>query len=175
MITRKNDSDITIEMIECAKTRLNDLYTISSKKQVFHYLASLNLLNSAIKNPAFKGQIRYQEFKPKAAELFTFILRNNMNLIDEVYYSLSESCLYVRCFGLQFSFHRTGIDSKIMKNFIYSDANESVAWDGIRLQQIAAQLFQFAEANQDLDNNTFRIQIKNIIDNVEALQREVDA
>lgn len=38
MITRKNDSDITIEMIECAKTRLNDLYTISSKKQVFHYL-----------------------------------------------------------------------------------------------------------------------------------------
>ena len=68
MITRKNDSDITIEMIECAKTRLNDLYTISSKKQVFHYLASLNLLNSAIKNPVFKGQIRYQEFKHKAAE-----------------------------------------------------------------------------------------------------------
>lgn len=62
-----------------------------------------------------------------------------------------------------------------MKNFIYSDANEPVAWDGIRLQQIAAQLFQFAEANQNLNNNTFRIQIKNIIDNVDALQREVDA
>ncbi len=65
MITRKNDSDITIEMIECAKTRLNDLYTISSKKQVFHYLASLNLLNSAIKNPAFKGKIHYCKFRYK--------------------------------------------------------------------------------------------------------------
>lgn len=31
MITRKNDSDITIEMIECAKTRLNDLYTNQQK------------------------------------------------------------------------------------------------------------------------------------------------
>ena len=62
-----------------------------------------------------------------------------------------------------------------MKNFIYSDANEPVAWDGIRLQQIAAQLFQFAEANQYLNNNTFRIQIKTIKDNAEALQREVVA
>ena len=175
MSVKKNDTNITVEMIEKAKKRLYSLNSINSKKQVFHYLASLNLLNSAIKNPSFKGFIRYAEFKPKAAKLLTYILKNNMNLIDEAYYSLSESCLYIRCFGLQFSFHRTGINSDVMKNFIYSDANEPVAWDGIRLQQIAAQLFQFAEANQDLDNNTFRIQIKNIIDNVDALQREVDA
>ncbi len=124
--------------------RINALRTISNKKELFVSLCSLNLLNALIKIPEYKNLISYSAIKPIIGEiLYQCIDGSNIKYSDEIYYNNDESCVYIRCFGFQFSFHNIGVH-KLPRNFINSKSNTRVLWDGIRLQPIALELYNIA-------------------------------
>ena len=51
--------------------------------------------------------------------------------------------MYIRCYGIQFSFHNIILTESI-NTFVNSDLNIPVKWDGIRLQPISKNLFLLA-------------------------------
>lgn len=52
--------------------------------------------------------------------------------------------MYIRCYGVQFSFHNIIITESISA-FVDSKSNIPVQWDGVRLQPIAQDLFLLAK------------------------------
>ena len=52
--------------------------------------------------------------------------------------------MYIRCYGIQFSFHNI-IVTKEISVFANSEKNNPVEWDGIRLQPISKDLFLLAK------------------------------
>lgn len=126
--------------------------TVRTKNDAFLVLCSLNLLNAAVKMDEYKELIGYGLIKPSVSKFIQFCLgdSNNKNLVDEIYYNAKERCVYIRCFGIQFSFHN--IDMKLISsNIISTISNEAVKWDGVRLQPIALELYLLA--NECRKNN----------------------
>ena len=156
-----------MEVINEAKRQV--LRTVSTKKDAFLVLCSLNLLNAAIKKAEYKSELSYAFIKPSVMK---FILQcidgDEIKYVDEVYYNTIETCLYIRCFGIQFSFHGVGANNFV--KFIESPSNKKVAWDGVRLQPIAFELFdlasQVAEDNT-LDGDYIQNKFKEIITTTE--------
>lgn len=136
-----------IELIEEAK--LNIKQNPQYKDDVFLAFCSLNLLNAAIKMEEYKDGLSYGFIKPSVSKLVEFcITHKDDKLAEELYYSQTERCMYIRSFGFQFSFHNITITDNI-KSFIESELNVPVRWDGIRLQAIAKELFILAKKLKD--------------------------
>ena len=135
------------ELIEEAK--LNTKQKPQYKDDVFLTLCSLNLLNAAIKMKKYKDGLSYGFIKPSVSKLVEFcITHKDDKFAEELYYSQTERCMYIRSFGFQFSFHNITITENI-KRFIESELNIPVTWDGIRLQAIAKELFILAKKLKD--------------------------
>lgn len=83
---------------------------------------------------------------------------SRVHLLDSLCYNTEEHCIYVRCYGLQFSFHGVAI-SRIL-DFIKSKNNRIEKWDGIRLQPIAVNLFAISLSS---DENTVPLEIKRLL------------
>lgn len=116
-----------------------------SKKDVFMALCSLNLLNAAIKKEEYKKSLSYGFIKPHVSKLLVFCISHiNEGYVDELYYASQEHCVYIRCYGIQFSFHNI-VETNEIKDFMDSTKNVPVNWDGIRLQPIADKLFMLAK------------------------------
>lgn len=116
-----------------------------SKKDVFMALCSLNLLNAAIKEKEYKKSLSYGYIKPNVSKLVNFCISHiNEGYIDELYYAPQQHCIYIRCYGIQFSFHNI-VETNEIKDFMNSTKNVPVNWDGIRLQPIANKLFMLAK------------------------------
>ena len=135
------------ELIEEAK--LNIKQKPQYKDDVFLTLCSLNLLNAAIKMKKYKDGLSYGLIKLSVSKLVEFcITHKDDKLAEELYYSQTERCMYIRSFGFQFSFHNITITENI-KRFIESELNVPVTWDRIRLQAIAKELFILAKKLKD--------------------------
>lgn len=115
------------------------------KKNVFMALCSLNLLNAAIKKKEYKKFLSYGFIKPRVSKLLIFCISHiDEGHVDELYYAPQEHCVYIRCYGIQFSFHNI-VETNEIKDFMNSTKNVPVNWDGIRLQPIADKLFILAK------------------------------
>lgn len=118
---------------------------IQSKNDVFIKLCSLNLLNAAIKDKEYKEELSYGYIKPCVSSLVNFLVSYSDNgYADELYYDTQDKCLYIRCYGIQFSFHNIIVTQEILA-FTNSKLNAPIKWDGIRLQPIAKDLFMLAK------------------------------
>lgn len=118
---------------------------IQSKNDVFIKLCSLNLLNAAIKDKEYKEELSYGYIKPCVSRLVNFLVSHSDNgYADELYYDTQDKCLYIRCYGIQFSFHNITVTEDI-STFANSELNNPVEWDGIRLQPISKDLFLLAK------------------------------
>ena len=136
-----------IELTEEAK--LNIKQNPQYKDDVFLSLCSLNLLNAAIKMEEYKDRLSYGFIKPSVSKLVEFcITHKDDKLTEELYYSQTKQCMYIRSFGFQFSFHNITITDNI-RRFIDSELNIPVKWDGIRLQPIATELLVLAKKLKD--------------------------
>lgn len=125
------------EAIQKTKTRIN------SKKDSFLVLSSLNLLNAAIKLKEHKDLIGYSFIKPTVSRLIEYYVQNRkQNFVDEIYYDITNNCAYLRCFGIQFSFHNINYIDQNIVNLI---SKRKVEWDAIRLQPIALDLYNLAK------------------------------
>lgn len=139
---------------------------ISTKNDLFLVLCSLNLLNAAVKIDEYKDLIGYGLIKPSVSKLIQTCLANSSeNLVDEIFYNAKDMCVYIRCFGIQFSFHNINT-KRISPNIIRSITNETVKWDGIRLQPIALELYFLSKEclNDGLqDSNIIKERFLNIL------------
>ena len=118
---------------------------VQSKNDVFIKLCALNLLNAAIKDKEYKKELSYGYIKPRVSRLVNFLASHFENgYADELYYDAQGQCMYIRCYGIQFSFHNI-IVTKEISIFANSEKNNPVEWDGIRLQPISKDLFLLAK------------------------------
>ena len=118
---------------------------VEHKNDVFITLCSLNLLNAAIKDKEYKKELSYGYIKPRVSRLVNFLASHFENgYADELYYDAQGRCMYIRCYGIQFSFHNI-IVTKEISIFANSEKNNPVEWDGIRLQPISKDLFLLAK------------------------------
>lgn len=115
-----------------------------STVEFFKILASINLLNAAIKKPEFKKQISYNEIKGNVSRVLHYLISLKINKYD-LDFSINpvEKCAYIEIFNLQFSFHNININEKI-NAFIESERNNIKPWKEIRLQKIAGEIFNLA-------------------------------
>ena len=136
-----------IELIKEAELYIRE--NPQNKDDVFLSLCSLNLLNAAKKMKEYKSELSYGIIKPSVSKLVKFCVTHQDNkLAEELYYSQTERCMYIRSFGFQFSFHNITITDNI-RRFIDSELNIPVKWDGIRLQPIATELLVLAKKLKD--------------------------
>ncbi|MBU3676387.1 MAG: hypothetical protein FGM54_04295 [Chitinophagaceae bacterium] len=118
-----------------------------STADFFLILASINLLNAAIKKTEFKKLIHYADIKGQASRILTFFSRSNYSKYNiEFYINQSEKCAYVEIYDLQFSFHHIRLNEHLME-YVDSERNNVKPWREIRLQKIAGELFDIALHN----------------------------
>ncbi len=139
-------SEITIEQIVKAKEYIR---TIPKKSgEMLLILVSMNLINAALKMKEYKSKekealIHYGMLKPKVSRLLNYILeKDHLKLNDDFYINATEKCAFIEVSGLQFSFHNITITNNLQA-FIDSDNNKPKPWKGVRLQKIAAELFEY--------------------------------
>ena len=150
------------ELIEEAKQYIQR--PIQDKRDAFLKLCSLNLLNAAIKQKKFKNSLSYGYIKPCVSRFVEYVITHTENsYVDEMYYNSDQNCMYIRCYGVQFSFHNI-IITEIISAFVDSKSNIPVQWDGVRLQPIAQDLVLLAK---DLHSgNIEEIQINELFNHI---------
>jgi hypothetical protein len=121
---------------------------VRSTDDLFVFLASVNLLNSAIKKSEFKKKLSYSQIKGSVSRLLNYLITINNNKFKiDFYISPTEYCVYIDIYKLQFSFHNIGINETI-KRYIESEKNVVKTWKEIRLQKIAGELFDLSIQNK---------------------------
>jgi hypothetical protein len=133
--------EIDSENIEIAWDNRN--MEIKSIEDCFVLIASLNLLNSAIKDKFNRKNIHYGGIKTNVTRLFECLISNN-SLADDFWINTEENnCAYIKIYNLQFTFHNIEIN-KSLSEFIESSKNNVKPWEEFRLQKIANDIFIIA-------------------------------
>jgi hypothetical protein len=141
-IDLSDKQEIEIENIEIAWNNRN--MEIKSVEDCFLLVASLNLLNSAIKDKSNRKNIHYGGIKQNVTRLLECLISNN-NLADDFWINTEENnCAYVKMYNLQFTFHSIEINNTL-KEFVKSPKNIVKPWEEIRLQKIANDIFVIAQ------------------------------
>lgn len=117
---------------------------VQTKQELFLRLCSLNYLNTLVKKKEFKSVLGYGMIKPKVMHLAMNLVKNDKTcLCEDICFRNDEDCLFVKCYGLQFSFHHVGV--RILEEECPELRNDEVQWDGVRLQPIAEPLYDLAK------------------------------
>ena len=136
---------------------------VHTKLELFLRLCALNNLNALVKKKGNKGVLNYGMIKPKALQLAIDLMKNGQSgLCEEIYVKEEEDCLYIRCYGLQFSFHH--INLKILVNNYPQLCNANAIWDGVKLQPIGETLYSLA--NEAVKENYDEVTVKNRINTI---------
>jgi hypothetical protein len=123
-----------------------------SKRDVFLVLASLNLLNAAIKQPESKKALSYGYIKTRVVKLFEYLILNeDKHLVNQIYYEVEKKCLYFKIYGMILSFHDIYGAQDLIQTFALSPRNKVMDWDGLRKQSIASEIFQLANKNAEMN------------------------
>lgn len=137
---------------------------VRTKQELFLRLCSLNYLNALVKKKDFKGVLGYGMIKPEALQLAINLMKNNQSsLCEEIYVKEKEDCLYIRCYGLQFSFHHVNV--KVLVNNYPQLSNDNAKWDGVKLQSVAEALYSMASETiiENQEEETIKVRIKTIL------------
>lgn len=112
----------------------------TSRLELLLCLCALNLLNTWAKLELYKSQLHPWEIKMQVSMLVKYLLEDGTNMAEIVEYNMGNKCTYIRCFGLQFSFHYVDLDNLTKEQRDAITVNENI-WDGIRLQNVAEELY----------------------------------
>ena len=134
--------EITCADIKNAENILRDFNDISNTNQLFLVLAAINLLNAAIKKNEFKKDLTYSFIKSKAATLLELLIEMDPLQNVSYFYNREEKCMYVKVYGVIFSFHYITESETILNNI-----QDEIEWEGIRLQKIAIEVYELALKN----------------------------
>jgi len=111
------------------------------KKELLLCLSALNLLNAWVKQIEYKNKLRPWKIKMQVSTLVKHLMEDKIGLAEEIEYNMGNQCLYIRCSGLQFSFHRVNLENLTDEQRDAITVNDNI-WDGIRLQEMAEELYK---------------------------------
>lgn len=111
---------------------------VKNEKDLFYYLAAINLLNAAIKMKKYKKSLSYRFIKGKARVITECVIARKQFKGVNFYYSAGENCLYVKVLDVIFSFHYVDETPFILN---IASAMPPIKWSGIKLQIIAEDVF----------------------------------
>ena len=134
--------EITCADIKNAENILRNFNEISNTNQLFLVLAAINLLNAAIKKNEFKKELTYSFIKSKATMLLELLIEMDSLQNVSYFYNREEKCMYVKVYGVIFSFHHITESETILNNI-----QDEIEWEGIRLQKIAIEVYELALKN----------------------------
>lgn len=158
------------QMMNCEESEgiealLNDArIEIRKKQDLFLKLCSLNYLNALVKKEEYKGKIGYDKIKPSVIWTVKTLMKNHLQgLCEELSINPDDDSVYLRCYGLQFSFHH--VNSKMLIEEWPDLSNKEVKWDGTRLQPVAKDLYELAKdvVKSNLGQDDVRERIEAII------------
>lgn len=130
--------------MEIEEVKSNARIEIYSKQNLFLKLCSLNYLNALVKTEKYKGKIGYGIIKPSVIWTVRALMKNSLTgLCEELAVNLDDDGVFIRCYGLQFSFHH--VNSKMLTEEWPELSNKEVKWDGTRLQSVAKELYELAK------------------------------
>jgi hypothetical protein len=150
--------DIVEELLEIIKVE------IVNKQGLFLNLCAFNYLNALVKMPKNKGRIGYETIKPAVLQMVIYLKnKGKIDLCEEIYAKTEEDCIYIRCYGLQFSFHH--INSIVLTEKWPELNNPQVQWDGIKLQPMAESLYNLSRevVGKSMGQNDIKIRINDIL------------
>ncbi len=139
---------------------------VITKKDLFLSLCALNLLNKLVKKKEYKSIVGYDFVKPAVFKLIKGLFSNGKeSLCEELLYEINGDCIYIRCYGLQFSFHH--VSGNAIREQYPDIVRQNVKWDGIKLQQIAEELYNLAVKSLQMgySDNEVLIYVQNIKEN----------
>lgn len=134
--------EITSADIRSAENILRNFNNISNTNQLFLVLAAINLLNAAIKKNEFKKDLTYSFIKSKATMLLELLIEMDPLQNVSYFYDREEKCMYVKVYGVIFSFHHITESETILNNI-----QDKIEWEGVRLQKIAIEVYELALKN----------------------------
>lgn len=129
---------ISIDDIFKAANEIEYHYPPKTIDDVMRLLASLNLLNAAVKMPVGTYVTTYSYIKGHVGLLFIWLLYHPMEDVS-TYWSEEDDIVYFSVPEYQFSFHRVPLLSLVRH---LTEKLKPQQWDGIRLQLIALDIFQ---------------------------------
>ncbi len=150
--------------MEIEEVKSNARIEIYSKQNLFLKLCSLNYLNALVKTEEYKGRIGYGIIKPSVIWTVRALMKNSLTgLCEELAVNLDDDGVFIRCYGLQFSFHH--VNSKMLTEEWPELSNKEVKWDGTRLQSVAKELYELAKdvVKSNLGQDDVRERIEAII------------
>lgn len=145
----------------------------SSKKNLFLVLCAINYANALVKEESHPKELRYHVVKGCVSSLVQKLTEGDCaDMAEDIFYNNMKDCVYISCYGLQFSFHKVGLECLIKETLDQISDNEK-EWGGLRLQPIADKLYELAQEvcqkDQD-DDNSIRAKITKIIKETSVLQ-----
>lgn len=130
--------------MEIEEVKSNARIEIYSKQDLFLKLCLLNYLNALVKKEEYKGKIGYGIIKPSVIWTVKTLIKNDLKgLCEELAVNQEDDSAFIRCSGLQFSFHH--VNSKMLTEEWPEMSNGEAKWDGIRLQPVAKELYELAK------------------------------
>ena len=130
--------------MEIEEVKSNARIEIYSKQDLFLKLCSLNYLNALVKKEEYKEKIGYGIIKTSVIWTVKTLIKNDLKgLCEELSINPDDDSVYLRCYGLQFSFHH--VNSKMLIEEWPDLSNKEVKWDGTRLQPVAKDLYELAK------------------------------
>lgn len=132
-----------IKEIKEAKEDIKNLP--SSANEMLVVLCAANLLSACIKMGYIRKEFGYSLFKPTISKLINYcIIHQEVELLEELYYDSTQKCAYLRCLGLQFSFHGLS-ETRELIEFASSEHNKYVKFDAIYKQPKALSLYRLSK------------------------------
>lgn len=169
-------SDEIIDSIssETLKMDIRALYREpSSKRELFFVLCAINYANALVKGESHPKELQYHVVKGCVSSLVQKLIEGaDYDLAEDIFYNNMKDCVYISCYGLQFSFHKVGLECLTIETLDQITDNEK-EWCGLRLQPIADKLYELAQKvcqNDQEDDNSIRAKITKIIKETSELQ-----
>ena len=146
----------------------SDMYIEPQNKvELFLKLCALNYANVLVKDDNRPAELQYHVVKGCVAMLVHRLKEEQeLELSEEVIYNITKDCVYIRCYGVQFSFHQVNLEclTPAIRDEI---TDNEAAWDGIRLHPKAKELYVLAQdisINKWNDDEFIMSKIANILE-----------
>ncbi len=137
---------------------------VHTKLELFLRLSALNFLNALVKKKEYEGVLGYSMIKPKVMHLAMNLAKNDKTgLCEDICYKTDGDILFVKCYGVQFSFHHVGVS--ILEEECPQLRNDEAQWERVRLQPIAGPLYELAKEvmEQGLEDDEAIARVKAVI------------
>lgn len=145
----------------------------SSKKELLLVLCAINYANALVKEKSHPKELQYHVVKGCVSSLVQKLTEGAYSdMAEDVFYNSVKDCVYISCYGLQFSFHKVGLEC-LTKETLDKITDNEKEWGGLRLRPIADKLYELAQEvcqNDQEDDNSIRAKITKIIKETPELQ-----